>query len=110
MMIWTLEATPPWRISAADQERDQDDDSLFLDTVAVDDRGAVAAALARVYTEGAGSCACRINLGSTFSSTGHLDLVRVSAQGRARQIVAIWKSEAEADTESGARADAHADA
>src|SRR5262249_23042685 len=94
MMIWTLEATPPWRITAADQHRDHHDDALFLDSVAVDDRGVVAAALASVYTDGTGSCDCRINIGdNALSPVGHLDLVRVFAHDKTSRVVAIWKSD-----------------
>jgi two-component system, sensor histidine kinase and response regulator len=93
MMIWTLEATPPWRITAADQHRDHHDDALFLDSVAVDDRGVVAAALASVYTDGTGSCECRISIGdNAFSAVGRLDLVRVFAHDKTSQVVAIWQS------------------
>jgi two-component system sensor histidine kinase/response regulator len=88
MMIWTLEAAPPWRITAADRDRDEED--LFLDRIATEDRGAVASALAATYTEGAGRCDCRVQLDSTTSPRGHLDLVRVSAHDGTRHIVAIW--------------------
>jgi len=88
MMIWTLEAAPPWRITAADRDRDEED--LFLDRVAVDDRGVVASALAATYTQGAGSCDCRIQLDTDLSAIGHLELVRVSAHDGTRHIVAIW--------------------
>src|SRR5690349_17568276 len=88
MMIWTLEAAPPWRITAADRDRDEED--LFLDRVAVEDRGVVASALAATYTQGAGSCDCGIQLDTDLSAIGDLKLVRVSAHDGTRHIVAIW--------------------
>jgi CheY-like chemotaxis protein len=104
MMIWTLEAAPPWRISAAD--RDHDEKALFLDSVADVDRGAVASALAATYTQGTGSCDCRLQLDSTLSATGHLDLVRVSAHDGTREIVAMWSAtQASANTGSGSVVD-----
>jgi two-component system sensor histidine kinase/response regulator len=104
MMIWTLEATPPWRVTAIDhaQEPGADFDDThappFLDIVALDDRGIVASALAGATTQGSGDCDCRIALGgSAVSAHGHLDLVRVSAHTSLpnrgeRQIIAVWKA------------------
>jgi two-component system, sensor histidine kinase and response regulator len=107
MMIWTLEAAPPWRVTAIDhaQAPSEVDDTHappFLDLVAIDDRGIVASALAAATTQGAGACDCRITRsagsgGASTSATGHLDLVRVSAHAAAvnrgeRQIIAIWKT------------------
>ena len=106
-MIWTLEAAPPWRITAADRDRDEED--LFLDRVAVDDRGVVASALAATYTQGAGSCDCRIRLDTDLSAIGHLQLVRVSAHDGTRHIVAIWndkKSDKAGDSDAVAKSPA----
>jgi two-component system sensor histidine kinase/response regulator len=110
MMIWTLEAAPPWRITAAaadrDRNEDRDEEPLFLDSIADDDRGAVASALAATYTQGTGSCDCRLLLDSAPSAKGHLDLVRVSAHDGTRHIVAMWAETTTAagtEVKSGAR-------
>src|SRR6266545_1650290 len=92
MMIWTLEAAPPWRVTAVDRDRDSTQDP-FLDTIGPDDRGAGASALATVTTQGSAECACRVAMGPSVSASGHLDLVGISARNGERQIVAIWKSD-----------------
>jgi two-component system sensor histidine kinase/response regulator len=114
MMIWTLAATPPWRVTAVDRDRDSArqhhqrlagtstdtpaldstiPDGPFLDVVAPDDRGAVVAALAIATTQGAAQCVCRVDIGGAISTSGQLDLVGLVARDGERQIVAIWNSD-----------------
>jgi CheY-like chemotaxis protein len=88
-MIWTLEPTAPWRVTAAQALMSAEDgDAAFLPRFPVPDRPFVEAALLDALRLGESSCACQLR----GHPHGLLKLTRLqTASGAPHAVLASWE-------------------